>query len=114
MLSIVYPLTLQDGRLVTTSDYAAIVAQSIRSALKTVVEERVMNPLYGLEPLAFNTEKVPEILASIRATLDLAMATDFPDVHYELYGQPDDTGVLAVLVNYHIAGEDFTILENLT
>lgn len=107
MLGLVYPLTYDSkGSIETTDDYPQLVRQSLISCLQTLVEERVMNPEYGLNEYEFTSaNNLPNILADFRQTINEAVLPDFPDVAFDLRGRLGDDGCLRVRIQYQVGDE---------
>ena len=66
MKSLVYPLTLDSGRLAVTDSYPEIVGDHILAALQTQRYERVMDPDFGLDSDVFVTQdQVANMVAQV-------------------------------------------------
>ena len=94
-----YPLEVQNGRLVLTSDYPGRVRESILAAVLTEVEERVLRPDFGRSHLPFDTYQIPDILRNCRTAIQTALAV-YPGIEFRLSGTPYDDGTLYILVAY--------------
>ena len=91
-----YPLTVSNGNLATSTDYA-LVTQQIRSVIETRYFERVMRAEYGigdyileiLEPALINSAIQTAILQNVSGISDLSVQGDWisqgDDGLYKIY-----------------------------
>ena len=100
---ITYPLTVVNGNLSTSTDYA-LVTQQIRSVVETRYYERVMRAEYGigdyvleiLDPGQINSAIQYSILQNVAGLSDLSVTGDWRT-------QGDD-GLYKVFVQYAVNG----------
>lgn len=100
---ITYPLTVVNGNLSTSTDYA-LVTQQIRSVIETRYYERVMRADYGigdyvleiLDPGQINSAIQYSILQNVQGLSDLSVLGD-----WETQG---DDGLYRVFIQYSIKG----------
>jgi hypothetical protein len=100
---ITYPLTVDNGNLATSVDYA-LTTQQIRSVVETRYFERVMRAEYGigdyvleiLDPGLINSAIQYSILQNVSGLSDLSVTGDWKT-------QGDD-GVYRVFIEYSING----------
>jgi hypothetical protein len=98
-----YPLTIVNGNLATSVDYA-LITQQIRSVVETRYYERVMRANYGiadqvlnvLDPGQINSELQASISANVSGLSDLSVTGDWKS-------QGDD-GVYHVFIQYAVNG----------
>jgi len=98
-----YPLTIVNGNLATSVDYA-LITQQIRSVVETRYYERVMRANYGiadqvlnvLNPGQINSELQASISANVSGLSDLSVTGDWKS-------QGDD-GVYHVFIQYAVNG----------
>ena len=98
-----YPLTIVNGNLATSVDYA-LITQQIRSVVETRYYERVMRANYGiadqvlnvLDPGQINSELQASISANVSGLSDLSVTGDWKS-------QGDD-GVYHVIIQYAVNG----------
>ena len=98
-----YPLTVSNGNLSTSTDYA-LVTQQIRSVLETRYYERVMRADYGigdyvleiLDPALINSAIQYSILQNVQGLTDLSVRGDW-------ITQGDD-GIYRVVIVYDVNG----------
>ena len=98
-----YPLTVLNGNLATSTDYA-LVTQQIRSVLETRYYERVMRANYGigdyvlevLDPGQINSAIQYSILQNVDGLSELSVLGDW-------FSGGED-GVYKVVINYAING----------
>lgn len=98
-----YPLTVVNGNLATSTDYA-LVTQQIRSIIETRYYERVMRAEYGigdyvleiLDPGQINSAIQYSILQNVQGLSDLSVLGD-----WETQG---DDGLYRVFIQYSING----------
>lgn len=100
MTALQYPLTVTNGKLVTTSSYPEIVRQAIISAIMTKQEERILVPEYGTTELVFTTY-LPQTLLDINQAIKDGIQ-DLPNVLFDTYGYIADSGVLVLTVSYTV------------
>lgn len=101
---ITYPLTVENGNLSTSTDYA-VVTQQIRSVLETRYYERVMRAEYGIgdyvleimDPGQINSAIQYSILQNVAGLTDLSVMGD-----WETGG---DNGVYRVFIQYSVNGQ---------
>lgn len=101
---ITYPLTVENGNLSTSTDYA-VVTQQIRSVLETRYYERVMRAEYGIgdyvleimDPGQINSAIQYSILQNVAGLTDLSVLGD-----WETGG---DNGVYRVFIQYSVNGQ---------
>jgi hypothetical protein len=99
-----YPLTVVNGNLATSADYAT-VTQQIRSVLETRYYERVMRAEYGigdyvlevLDPGQINSAIQYSILQNVQGLSDLSVLGDWQT------GGED--GLYRVFIQYSIDGQ---------
>lgn len=100
---ITYPLTIVNGNLSTSTDYA-LVTQQIRSVIETRYYERVMRAEYGigdyvleiLDPGQINSAIQYSILQNVPGLTDLTVTGD-----WETNG---DDGLYRVFIVYSVNG----------
>jgi hypothetical protein len=100
---ITYPLTVDNGNLSTSTDYA-IITQQIRSVIETRYYERVMRADYGigdyvleiLDPGQINSAIQYSILQNVGGLSDLSVTGDWRS-------QGDD-GIYRVFIQYAVNG----------
>ena len=100
---ITYPLTVENGNLATSTDYA-LTTQQIRSVVETRYFERVMRAEYGIgdyvleiiDPGQINSAIQFSILQNVAGITDLVVSGDWKT-------QGDD-GVYRVFIQYSING----------
>lgn len=100
---ITYPLTIVDGNLAVSTDYA-LVTQQIRSVIETRYYERVMRAEYGigdyvleiLDPGQINSAIQYSILQNVSGLSDLSVLGD-----WETNG---DDGLYRVFIEYTVNG----------
>jgi len=98
-----YPLTIVNGNLAISVDYA-LITQQIRSVVETRYYERVMRANYGiadqvlnvLDPGQINSELQASISANVSGLSDLSVTGDWKS-------QGDD-GVYHVFIQYAVNG----------
>lgn len=98
-----YPLSVVNGNLATSTDYA-LVTQQIRSVLETRYYERVMRASYGigdyvlevLDPGQINSAIQYSILQNVEGLSELSVQGDW------ITG--GDDGVYKVVINYAVNG----------
>lgn len=99
-----YPLTVVNGNLATSTDYAT-VTQQIRSVLETRYYERVMRAEYGigdyvleiLDPGQINSAIQYSILQNVAGLSDLSVTGD--------WRTGGDDGSYRVFIQYSINGQ---------
>ena len=99
-----YPLTVINGNLATSTDYAT-VTQQIRSVLETRYYERVMRAEYGigdyvleiLDPGQINSAIQYSILQNVAGLSDLSVTGD--------WRTGGDDGLYRVFIQYSINGQ---------
>ena len=99
-----YPLTVVNGNLATSTDYAT-VTQQIRSVLETRYYERVMRAEYGigdyvlevLDPGQINSAIQYSILQNVAGLSDLSVTGD--------WRTGGDDGLYRVFIQYSINGQ---------
>jgi hypothetical protein len=99
-----YPLTVVNGNLGTSTDYAT-VTQQIRSVLETRYYERVMRAEYGigdyvleiLDPGQINSAIQYSILQNVQGLSDLSVTGDWQT--------GGDDGLYRVFIQYSINGQ---------
>lgn len=99
-----YPLTVVNGNLATSVDYAT-VTQQIRSVLETRYYERVMRAEYGigdyvleiLDPGQINSAIQYSILQNVQGLTDLSVQGDWQT--------GGDDGLYRVFIQYSINGQ---------
>ncbi len=100
---ITYPLTVVNGNLSTSTDYA-LVTQQIRSVIETRYYERVMRAEYGigdyvleiLDPGQINSAIQSSILQNVQGLSDLSVIGD--------WRSQGDNGLYQVFIQYSIDG----------
>ena len=100
---ITYPLTVDNGNLATSVDYA-LTAQQIRSVVETRYFERVMRAEYGigdyvleiLDPGLINSAIQYSILQNVSGLTDLSVTGD--------WSTGGDDGIYRVFIQYAING----------
>lgn len=100
---ITYPLTVDNGNLATSTDYA-LVSQQIRSVIETRYFERVMRAEYGigdyvleiLDPGQVNSAIQFSILQNVAGITDLSVTGD-----WETSGED---GLYRVFIQYSVNG----------
>jgi len=99
-----YPLTVVNGNLATSTDYAT-VTQQIRSVIETRYYERVMRAEYGigdyvlevLDPGQINSAIQYSILQNVLGLSDLSVLGDWQ--------AGGDDGIYRVFIQYSINGQ---------
>jgi hypothetical protein len=109
-----YPLTVVDGNLATSTDYA-LVTQQIRSVIETRYYERVMRAEYGignyvleiLDPGQINSAIQYSILQNVEGLTDLSVVGDWfsegEDGLFKVYIQYEVNGVPQPPLNFTLA-----------
>jgi hypothetical protein len=100
---ITYPLTVENGNLATSTDYA-LVTQQIRSVIETRYYERVMRADYGigdyvleiLDPGQINSAIQYSILQNVAGLSDLSVTGD--------WRSQGDNGLYRVFIQYSVNG----------
>jgi hypothetical protein len=100
---ITYPLTVANGNLATSTDYA-LVTQQIRSVIETRYYDRVMRAEYGigdyvleiLDPGQINSAIQYSVLQNVAGLTDLSVTGDWRS-------QGDD-GLYRVFIEYAVNG----------
>jgi hypothetical protein len=100
---ITYPLTVVDGNLATSTDYA-LTTQQIRSVIETRYYERVMRAEYGigdyvleiLDPGQINSAIQYSILQNVDGLSDLSVTGDWITA--------GDDGLYRVFIQYAVNG----------
>jgi hypothetical protein len=98
-----YPLTVENGNLATSTDYA-LVTQQIRSVIETRYYERVMRAEYGigdyvleiLDPGQINSAIQYSILQNVAGLSDLSVTGDWITT--------GDDGLYRVFIQYSVNG----------
>lgn len=100
MQGFVYPLTISNGGLMTTDQYAKLVSGAIMSSCQTHWEERVWRPEYGQGVYEFQSvSNLVDILRELREAISIGL-DGYLDVVFEVYGSISEDGVIAVEVLY--------------
>ena len=111
---ITYPLTVENGNLATSTDYA-LVTQQIRSVVETRYYERVMRADYGigdyvlevLDPGQINSAIQYSILQNVNGLTDLSVQGDWitqgDDGFYRVYILYEVNGVPQPPLNFTLA-----------
>jgi hypothetical protein len=111
---ITYPLTVVNGNLATSTDYA-LISQQIRSVIETRYYERVMRAEYGignyvleiLDPGQINSAIQYSILQNVAGLTDLSVIGDWKsqgeDGIYKVYIQYAVNGVPQPPLNFTLA-----------
>ena len=109
-----YPLTVDNGNLATSTDYA-LITQQIRSVVETRYYERVMRAEYGigdyvleiLDPGTINSAIQYSILQNVRGLSDLSVTGNWrsegDNGTYKVYIQYEINGVLQPPLNFTLA-----------
>ena len=109
-----YPLTVINGNLATSTDYA-VITQQIRSVIETRYYERVMRAEYGignyvleiLDPGQINSAIQYSILQNVAGLTDLSVTGDWrtqgEDGIYKVYIQYVVNGVPQPPLNFTLA-----------
>ena len=109
-----YPLTVVNGNLATSTDYA-LVTQQIRSVIETRYYERVMRAEYGignyvleiLDPGQINSAIQYSILQNVEGLTDLSVVGDWfsegEDGLFKVYIQYEVNGVPQPPLNFTLA-----------
>ena len=100
---ITYPLTVENGNLATSTDYA-LTTQQIRSVVETRYFERVMRAEYGigdyvlevLDPGQINSAIQFSILQNVAGITDLSVSGDWQTA--------GDDGLYRVFIQYSVNG----------
>lgn len=102
MSTFAYPLAVLNGSLVLTSDYTRVVPEVIAHILQTKLEERVLQPDFGISDVEFNNlYDLPRLLRELEESLRFGLQ-DYPGVSYRLVGYADDSGSIPVTCYYAI------------
>jgi hypothetical protein len=111
---ITYPLTVDNGNLATSTDYA-LITQQIRSIVETRYYERVMRAEYGigdyvleiLDPGLINSAIQYSILQNVQGLSDLSVTgnwrSDGDNGLYKVFIQYEVNGVLQPPLNFTLA-----------
>jgi hypothetical protein len=111
---ITYPLTVDNGNLATSTDYA-LITQHIRSIVETRYYERVMRAEYGigdyvleiLDPGLINSAIQYSILQNVQGLSDLSVTgnwrSDGDNGLYKVFIQYEVNGVLQPPLNFTLA-----------
>jgi hypothetical protein len=111
---ITYPLTVVNGNLATSTDYA-LITQQIRSVIETRYYERVMRAEYGignyvleiLDPGQINSAIQYSILQNVAGLTELSVTGDWrsqgEDGIYKVYIQYAVNGVPQPPLNFTLA-----------
>jgi hypothetical protein len=109
-----YPLTVSNGNLATSTDYA-LITQQIRSIVETRYYERVMRAEYGigdyvleiLDPGLINSAIQYSILQNVQGLSDLSVTgnwrSDGDNGLYKVFIQYEVNGVLQPPLNFTLA-----------
>ena len=109
-----YPLTVDNGNLATSTDYA-LITQQIRSVIETRYYERVMRADYGigdyvleiLDPGLINSAIQYSILQNVQGLSDLSVTgnwrSDGDSGLYKVFIQYEINGVLQPPLNFTLA-----------
>ena len=109
-----YPLTVVNGNLATSTDYA-LITQQIRSVIETRYYERVMRAEYGignyvleiLDPGQINSAIQYSVLQNVAGLTDLSVTGDWrtqgDDGLYKVYIQYAVNGVPQPPLNFTLA-----------
>jgi hypothetical protein len=109
-----YPLTVDNGNLATSTDYA-LITQQIRSIVETRYYERVMRAEYGigdyvleiLDPGLINSAIQYSILQNVQGLSDLSVTgnwrSDGDNGLYKVFIQYEVNGVLQPPLNFTLA-----------
>jgi len=100
---ITYPLTVSDGNLATSVDYA-LVTQQIRSVIETRYYERVMRADYGigdyvleiLDPTQINSAIQTSIYENVNGLTGLSVVGDWIT--------DGDNGLYTIYIEYEVNG----------
>lgn len=101
---ITYPLTVVNGNLATSTDYA-LITQQIRSVIETRYYERVMRAEYGigdyvlevLDPGQINSAIQYSILQNVSGLTDLSVIGDWKTA--------GDDGLYRIFIQYSVNGQ---------
>jgi hypothetical protein len=111
---ITYPLTVDNGNLATSTDYA-LITQQIRSVVETRYYERVMRAEYGigdyvleiLDPGLINSAIQYSILQNVQGLSDLSVTgnwrSDGDNGLYKVFIQYEVNGILQPPLNFTLA-----------
>ena len=111
---ITYPLTVDNGNLATSTDYA-LITQQIRSVIETRYYERVMRAEYGigdyvleiLDPGLINSAIQYSILQNVQGLSDLSVTgnwrSDGDNGLYRIFIQYEVNGILQPPLNFTLA-----------
>ena len=109
-----YPLTVDNGNLATSTDYA-LITQQIRSVIETRYYERVMRAEYGigdyvleiLDPGLINSAIQYSILQNVQGLSDLSVTgnwkSDGDNGLYRVFIQYEVNGILQPPLNFTLA-----------
>jgi hypothetical protein len=109
-----YPLTVSNGNLATSTDYA-LITQQIRSVVETRYYERVMRAEYGigdyvleiLDPGLINSAIQYSILQNVQGLSDLSVTgnwrSDGDNGLYKVFIQYEVNGILQPPLNFTLA-----------
>ena len=109
-----YPLTVDNGNLATSTDYA-LITQQIRSVIETRYYERVMRAEYGigdyvleiLDPGLINSAIQYSILQNVQGLSDLSVTgnwkSDGDNGLYRVFIQYEINGILQPPLNFTLA-----------
>jgi hypothetical protein len=100
MQGLTYPLTLNNGGLQLSQDYA-LVGQAIMSVLETRPYERIMRPNYGTPDLVFDAGSDISLIVE---RIHIALETQIPDVQFAVTGDVGDDGDCRLSVGWSING----------
>jgi len=100
---ITYPLTVSNGNLTTSVDYA-LIAQQIKSVIETRYYERVMRADYGVNDYTLSIIDPPQINADFQASISRYVSgiTNL-SVQGDWITQGDD-GIYKLYITYSVNG----------
>ncbi len=102
MTTFTYPIQLTNGSIALTSDYSRVVPEVIAHILQTKVEERVLNPDFGVSEYTFeNAYDLPRMLRSLESSLAAGLA-EYPGITFNLVASLDDSGQVPVTCYYQV------------
>lgn len=111
LTSLLYPLQVLNGKLITTSSYPEIVKGVILSTLYTYQDERVWYPEYGNKNYLFSTD-VLEVKLGIDSSLANSLQ-EYPGVVFSTSVLPSDTGRLQVDVYYWVGDNEYQLSKDI-
>jgi hypothetical protein len=96
MTTFSYPINTVNGSIQLTTEENKKIPEVIKHILQTEIEDRPLNPEFGIEPVEFNfLQDLPRLLRSLEYSLSYGLS-EYPGVYTSLKGYEDDTGIINV------------------